>query len=729
MALVTADVAGKTLALETGTLANQADGAVVARIGDCMILATAAIGDPREGIDFFPLLVDYEEKMYAAGKIPGSRYIKREGRPSENATLIGRRTDRPIRPLFPEGLRNDVQVIVTTLSADLINLPDVLAINGASAALCLSSIPFDGPVAAVRVGRVDGQFVIDPTFQDLDQSDLDLLLVQSRWGLVEIEVMANQIAEPDLLAAIEFARPYLDQTMAAQEELIRQAGKPKREFDSVTLPDDVRAAAEAYGPEIRQGIQAPDKQARESASREIADEVRLKLTEQLPEAQPAHINEAVEYLMKKQVRALIMDDGRRPDGRTADEIRPISCQVGLLPRAHGSALFTRGQTQVLSVATLGGVGEEQLLDGLTDEESKRFLHHYNFPPYSVGEVRPLRGASRRDIGHGSLAEKSLLPLIPPEEEFPYTIRLVSEVLESNASSSMAATCGSTLALMDAGVPMRAAAAGVSIGMVSEGDRHVILTDIQGVEDFYGDMDFKIAGTREGVTAIQMDTKLKGLPFELLADALEKARVARLHVLDRMAETLPAPRPDLSPLAPRVFILEIHPDKIGDVIGPGGKVIKKLEADFDCKIDIEQDGRVFVAATDATKGEAARKAIDDLTRDLVIGETYVGKVVGTTSFGAFVELLPGRDGMIHISELARERVERVEDVVKVGDEVVVKVIDIDPQGKVRLTRRALLPEVEGAPPSDDGRRPPRRRDGGGGSRREGQRGPSRGRHRE
>ncbi|KPJ62054.1 hypothetical protein AMK68_05395 [candidate division KD3-62 bacterium DG_56] len=711
MTLVTADLAGKSLALETGSLANQADGAVVARMGDCMILATAVAGDPREGIDFFPLLIDYEEKMYAAGKIPGSRYIKREGRPSENAILTGRRTDRPIRPLFPEGLRNDVQVIVTTLSADLIDLPDVLAINGASAALCLSPIPFDGPVAAVRVGRVDGQFVINPTFQDLDNSDLSLLLAQSRWGLVELELTANEITEDDLVAAIEFARPYLDQLMAVQDELVRQAGKPKLEFERLIVPDEIRAAAEAYGADVRAAIQAPSKQMRQSASREMASEIRAKLTERFPEADPAHISEAVESLIKKQIRALILEEGRRPEGRTPDEIRPITCQVGLLPRAHGSALFTRGQTQVLTVATLGGIGEEQLLDGLTDEESKRFMHHYNFPPYSVGEVRPLRGASRRDVGHGSLAEKSLLPVIPPESEFPYTIRLVSEVLESNASSSMAATCGSTLALMDAGVPIRAPVSGVSIGMVSDADRYVLLTDIQDVEDFHGDMDFKIAGTRQGITGIQMDTKLKGLPYDRVPETLEKARVARLHVLDRMAETLPAPRPELSPLAPRVFVLEIHPDKIGDVIGPGGKVIKKLEADYDCKIDIEQDGRVFVAATDAAKGEAAREAIELITRDVVIGETYVGKVVGTTSFGAFVELLPGRDGMVHISELARERVERVEDVVKVGDEVTVKVVDIDPQGKVRLTRKALLPGGEDTS-SDEGGRPERSRGGRG-----------------
>jgi polyribonucleotide nucleotidyltransferase len=711
VAIASRDLDGKSISVESGTLAKQADGSVVVRIGDTIALITATMAQPRVGVDFFPLLVDFEEKMYAAGKIPGIRYIRREGRPSELAILTARRIDRTIRPLFPEGFRNDVQVVATVLSADPDNAPDIAAMVGASAALSLSSIPFLGPIGAVRVGRVDGKMVVNPTYAERDQSDLDLVVSVSPLGIVMLEGMFDELAEEVLIEAIRFAVPFAESIMDMQRQMAAEVGKEKVDYSALTVSDEVRQAVAKFGPKIRDAIQNPDKKARETETREVIEALTAEAAEAFPE-KLAEIRTAMEDQTCYELRSLILDEGRRPDGRAPDEIRPLSCAVGLLPRTHGSALFTRGQTQVMSVITLGWVGDEQLIDDLGVVASKRFMHHYNFPPYSVGEVRPLRGASRRDIGHGSLVERALLPLLPEEEKFPYTVRVVSEVLESNGSSSMASVCGSSMALMDAGVPIRGAVAGISIGMVSDDSRHKLLTDIQGVEDYSGDMDFKIAGTRSGVTAVQMDVKLKGLTIEIIQEAFAQARKAREQLLATMDQCISTPRPELAPHAPRVFTIEINPDKIGDIIGPGGKNIKKMEADFGVQIDIEQDGRVFIAAPDQTAGEQALKVIEDITRDLTVGEIYTGRVVRIVPFGAFIELLPGRDGLLHISQIARERIERVEDVLKMGDDVQVKVIEIDPQGKVRLSRKDLLGPSEGGeepqserPPSS---RPPRRR---------------------
>jgi len=708
MPIVTVAPGGKELSLEAGSLARQANGAVAVRQGDSIVLATAVASEQaREGINFFPLTCDYEEKLYAAGRIPGSRFIKREGRPSEQAIVTARRIDRPLRPLFPRHLRNEVQVIVIVLSADPENIPDILGMIGASAALTISDIPFEGPVGAVRIVRVDGEFVINPTYQQRDMSDLQLVVAGTREGVIMVEGSARQVPEDVIAHAIERAQEATLAVIEAQENLRSQMGREKRVVPK-SQSDDIAQALAPYAAQIRDAMQSPDKKGRERAMAETSMAVVGAVLERFPERYP-EVATQVDELIGQELRRVILDEGRRPDGRRPDELRALESHVGLLPRAHGSALFTRGQTQVLSVVTLGGTGEEQIVDTLPEESTKRFMHHYNFPPFSVGETRPLRGPSRRDIGHGNLVERAIQAVLPAESDFPYTIRVVSEVLESNGSSSMASACATSLALMDAGVPIAAPVAGISIGMVSDDSRQTLLSDIQGVEDFNGDMDFKIAGTREGVTAVQMDVKRGGLSHDVLYGALDRARVARMQILDHMAMTLAQPRPDLAPHAPRIFVVEIHPDKIGAIIGPGGKVIKKLESDFNVKIDIEQDGRVFIAATDVTGGKGALQTIEDLTREIKIGETYVGKVVRVTAFGAFVELMPGRDGLIHISHLARERVERVEDVVNVGDEVMVKVIDIDAQGKVRLTRKGLLPGGEGDE-GDEGRRqgrPPRR----------------------
>jgi len=686
------DLDGRCISVETGTLAKQADGSVCVRLGDTIVLVTATMAPPREGINFFPLLVDFEEKMYAAGKIPGVRYIRREGRPSESAILSARRIDRCLRPLFPKGFRNDIQIVATILSADMQNAGDIPAMVGASAALCLSSVPFMGPVGAVRVGRVDGQLVVNPTYAERDQSDLDLTVAVAPDGIVMLEGMADQLSEAAVAEAIAFALPHAEQTVEMQQSLMAAAGKEKIDFQTLQVGDDIRTAIARFSGRIRDAMQNPDKKAREEATAEILEQLNGGLADEFPERLP-EIKAALEEQTDAELQGLVLDEGRRPDGRTAGEIRSVSCEVGLLPRAHGSGLFARGQTQVMSVVTLGGVGDEQLIDDLGVVESKRFMHHYNFPPYSVGEVRPMRGPSRRDLGHGSLVERAVLPLLPDEEEFPYTVRVVSEVLESNGSSSMASVCGSSLALMDAGVPIRAPVAGISIGMVSDGDRQKLLTDIQGLEDFSGEMDFKVAGTRDGITALQMDVKRHGISMDTAKEAFEQAKRARLFLLDTMEKTIAAPRAELAPHAPRVFTLVIDPEKIGDVIGPGGKMIRRLEQDFECKIDIEQEGRIFIAAPDQASGEKALNAIQDLTRELTVGETYSGKVVRITPFGAFLELLPGRDGLLHISQIARERIERVEDVLSMGDEVPVRVIEIDPQGKVRLTRTDLPPGPE------------------------------------
>ncbi|HEY3377265.1 MAG TPA: polyribonucleotide nucleotidyltransferase [Armatimonadota bacterium] len=709
----------KVLSIETGRLAKQADGSVLVRFGDTVILAAVTMSNtPREGIDFFPLTVDFEERMYAAGKIPGG-FIKREGRPSERAILSARMTDRPIRPLFPKYLRNEIQVIITVLAADQQNSPDVLGMLGASTALSISRIPFEGPMGAVRVGRVDGQFILNPTFDELKQSELDLMVAGTREGIIMMESGAQEVTEEVMLEAIAFGQVGILQMIELQDELVALINPEKVVIAPPAVNEELYEAVKGYAPRIRETIVNPSKQERESATSDMIREIRAELVERFPD-QGVQIREYIEKQIKATLRSVILDEQRRPDGRKPDEIRAISVEVGVLPCVHGSGVFTRGQTQALTVLTLGGMGEGQMLDNIWPDDEKRYMHQYNFPPYSVGEVRPMRGPGRREIGHGALAERALVPVLPSTDVFPYTLRLMSEVLESNGSSSMASTCGSTLALMDAGVPIKAPVAGIAMGMVSDETRAVILTDIQGVEDGSGDMDFKVTGTRQGITAIQMDVKRGGLSNELLAETFARAKSAREFIIGEMEAIIAAPRAELSSNAPRVVTLVIHPDKIGDVIGPGGKVIKKIQGDLGVKIDIEQDGRVFIAAPDGETAKAAQKIIEDITRDITEGEVYVGKVVKIAPFGAFVEIAPGRDGMIHISQLAHERVERVEDVVNVGDEVVVKVIEKDPTGKIRLTRKAMLPPPEPGEPGSEGAsqapRPPRPpREGGSGPR--------------
>ncbi|MGQ9698710.1 MAG: polyribonucleotide nucleotidyltransferase, partial [Armatimonadota bacterium] len=640
---------GRTLTIETGRVAKQANGAVLVSLGDTVVLVTAAMSsEAREGIDFFPLTCDYEERMYAAGRIPGG-FPKREGRPSEKAVVTARLMDRPHRPLFPEGMRNDVQIIGMPLSVDMENQPDVLAMIGTSASLMISDIPFAGPTGAVRVALVDGQFVAFPTETQLENGELDLLVAGTRDAITTIDVSASQVTEAEILEAIEFAHEHIVRICDLQDELVAQVGRPKAEV-TIIKPDEaiMAAIAETAGEQIRQAIVDPDKASRETAISDLIDEIVENLQEQFPERE-ADIRLAADKVVKNEVRRLVLDCGVRPDGRKADEVRPVSCEVGVLPRAHGSGLFTRGQTQVLTVCTLGSLDEEQMLDSLGVETTKRFMHHYNFPPFCVGEVRPIRGPSRRDIGHGALAERALKPMIPQTESFPYVIRLVSEVLESNGSSSMASVCASTLALMDAGVQIAAPVAGVAMGMMSDSERYSILTDIQGMEDFGGDMDFKVAGTMTGITAIQLDTKIPGITIPIIRDTLERAREARLFILDKMLATIPAPRESLSPYAPRIFVIEIHPDKIGDVIGPGGKIIKKIQAETGARIDIEQDGKVYIASVDAEGGERARKWVEDLTREVKIGEIYPGRVTRIMNFGVVGEILPGNDGRVPASQ--------------------------------------------------------------------------------
>jgi len=710
---------GKVLSIETGRVAKQADGAVLVRFGDTVVLASATMSNtPREGVDFFPLTVDFEERMYSAGKIPGG-FIKREGRPSESAILSARMTDRPIRPLFPKHFRNEVQIIITVLATDQENQPGILGTLGASAALSISRIPFQGPVGSVRVGRIDGEFVLNPTYQEIEKSELDLIVAGTREGIIMMEAGSKEVPEDIMLDAIAFGEKGIQEMIDLQEELVALIQPTKTEVPEPVVNEELYAAVQSYAPRVKETIVNPNKQARESATHDMIREIEKELLERFPE-EVGSIRGHVEKLVKQTLRLLILDENHRPDGRKPDEIRDISSEVGVLPRVHGSGLFTRGQTQTLTVVTLGGMGEGQILDTIAPDEEKRYMHQYNFPPYSVGEVRPMRGPGRREIGHGALAERALLPVIPSVEEFPYTLRLVSEVLESNGSSSMASTCGSTLALMDAGVPIKAPVAGISIGMVSDETRAVLLTDIQGVEDGSGDMDFKITGTRAGITAIQMDVKRGGLPHDLLAQAFERARTAREFIIGKIEEVIAAPRGDLASTAPRVATIEIHPDKIGDVIGPGGKVVKKIQSELNVKVDIEQTGRVYIAAPDLETANKARKIIEDITRDIAEGEVYVGKVIDIKPIGAIVELAPGRDGMIHISQLAHERVARVEDVVNIGDEVVVKVIERDPSGKVRLTRKAMLPPPEPGELGAEGPRPPRppRPEGDRGPRRDG-----------
>jgi polyribonucleotide nucleotidyltransferase len=681
---------GKPIVIETGKLAQQSGGAVTIRSGDTLLLVTATMSHMiREGIDFFPLTVDFEERLYAAGRIPGS-FFRREGRPTESATLTARLTDRPIRPLFPQGLRNEVQVIITPLSHDEEHQADVLSIIGASAALTISDIPFEGPVGAVRVGNVDGELVINPTVSQMEGSVLDLRLAGTADALLMVEAGANEVSEEVMIEALRRGHDALQDVIRVQNEMREAVGKPKREYESHELPEEAyELARQRVGDQLPEAIYgAMNKQDYYDRTGALKDGL-IQAYAESEEWDERILGEAFNQVLRDIIRKRTIEEGVRPDGRDMASIRPLSAEVGLLPRTHGSGLFNRGETQALSVVTLGTPREEQMLDDLSPDETKRYIHHYNFPPFSTGEVRRIGGPRRREIGHGALAERALLPVIPDEGDFPYTIRVVSEVLSSNGSTSMASVCGSTLSLMDAGVPIKAPVAGIAMGLMMENGHYRILTDIQGLEDHLGDMDFKVAGTREGITALQMDIKVAGLSYEILIEALGQARQARMQILDVIGATIPAPRAELSPYAPRMTILHVSPDKLGAVIGPGGKTVRSIQETCDVRIDIEDDGTVFIASTSGPCAEKAQRMIEELIEEPEIGRIYTGRVVRTTDFGAFVEILPGTDGMVHISQLADYRVEKVEDVARVGDEIMVMVTDISPEGKIRLSRQAVL----------------------------------------
>ncbi|GAB4502736.1 MAG: polyribonucleotide nucleotidyltransferase [Anaerolineales bacterium] len=685
-------VGTRTITFETGKLAAQAGGAVTITLGDSIVFAAATMGGVREGIDFFPLSVEYEERLYAGGKIPGS-FFRREGRPSTEAILTARLTDRPLRPLFQHGMRNEVQVMMFSLSADGVNPLDVLAINAASAALMISDIPWGGPVGAVRIGRVNGQFVINPTFAEIEASDLDLRLAGTRDAILMVECGANEIPEDVMAAALELGHQSIQPIIDAQLKMTAEVGKAKREASFANATDDLnkRVLERVSGPMN----ELLDKPLAKAEFYNGMDAIQSALIAEFcsgEESAPTEkdVRAAFSEAEGAVVRERILSMGKRPDGRTPTEIRPIWCEVGLSPRAHGSGLFTRGETQVLTLATLGTLGEAQELDNLSPVDSKRYMHHYNFPPYCTGEVKPLRGQSRREIGHGALAERALEPVIPAEESFPYTLRLVSEVLASNGSSSMASVCGSTLALMDAGVPIKAPVAGVAMGLVTDATgRYKILTDIQGTEDHLGDMDFKVAGTAQGITALQMDIKISGLSAQMMKEALGQAHEARLFILGKMLEVLPQARAELKPHAPRIITVKIPVDKIGALIGPGGKNIRALQEETKVKIDVQEDGTVYIASTDGVGAEIARARVESLGESAEIGRIYTGKVVRVEAFGAFVQILPGMDGLVHISQLDSERVNKVEDICNVGDELTVMVVDVDPSGKIRLSRQAVL----------------------------------------
>jgi len=708
--VVQREVAGQTFTLETGFLANQADASVVVRCGDSMVLVTVVRSqEVRAGIDFFPLVVDFEERMYAAGRIPGHRFLRREGRPSDQAILTARLIDRSIRPLFPKGALNDVQVIVTALSFDYENSLDILGLLGASAALTISDIPFDGPVAGVRIGLFDEEFVVNPPFKKLEASKLDLVIASTKNAVVMIEAGAHQIPERQMLDAIIKAYEVAQPLIEMQEELREMVGKDKVPFTTL-LPDEelTTTIRERYGNAIREAVSQASKELRETKVKELREQVVKELTEIVTEEKQPLLPISFDDALHRIVREMILNDGIRPDGRGYSDIRPITCTVGISPRAHGSGLFQRGETQVLTIATLGATSEEMLVETILEEEmAKRFMHQYNFPPYSTGEVRPLRGPSRREIGHGALAERALEPVIPDEDTFPYTIRLVSEVLSSNGSTSMASVCGSTLALMDAGVPITAPVAGISIGLVMEDKRYALLTDIQGTEDAHGDMDFKIAGTRNGITAIQLDLKIKGLPFEIIERAFERAKEAREFILDKMAEVIDKPRPELPPHAPRVISIKIPTEKIGEVIGPRGKHIKHIQKETDAIIDIQPDGTVFITCPSLDQAEKAAEMVRLYAADPEVGKVYKGRVTRIMPFGALVEILPGKEGLLHISQISHERIASVSDVLKVGDEIEVKVLGVEPDGKITLSRKELLPppiRLTARSPSTGGARP-------------------------
>ncbi len=703
------DLSGRRLIIETGKVAGQAAGAVTVRYGDTLVLATAvASSAPRPGTDFFPLTIDYEERLYAAGKIPGSRFIKREGRPTDEAILTCRLIDRPLRPLFPKGFRNDVQVVITTLSADQENSPDILGIIGASAAVSISDIPFSGPVGAVRVGFVDGELIINPTESQLEQSQLDLTVAGTKHAVLMVESGSHPLPEAVVLDAIKFGHESIVELCELQERLVQAVGKPKKEFALHKVADETKAyALEFLGARLSDAVNIADKATREKA----LDDLKSELLASRPEALPSDLNETFDSALKTVYRNQVLEKNLRSDGRDTRTVRPITCEVGILPRTHGSGLFTRGQTQALTIATLGSGSDEQILRGLGDEEKKRYIHHYNMPGFASGEVKRVGSPGRREIGHGALAERALLSVIPPHDQFPYTIRVVSEILSSNGSTSMASVCGSTLALMDAGVPILAPVAGVAMGLITgENGTFAVLTDILGMEDALGDMDFKVAGTHDGITALQMDLKAQGLSFDIMEEALEHARIGRLHILDKMTAVISTARTELSPFAPRITSIKINPEKIGTVIGPGGKMIRKITEESGATVDIQDDGTINVASVTGSAAEKAIAMIRALVEEIEVGKVYQGTVKRIMDFGAFVEVLPGKEGLVRNNHLSDQMVERAEDVVKVGDTLPVKVLEVDQQGRVNLSHRAT---IEGAGPApemprprfNDGPRPP------------------------
>lgn len=694
-------LAGRPLVVETGKVAQLANGSCLIRYGDTVVLCTATASEkPREGIDFFPLSVDYEEKLYAVGKIPGS-FQRREGRPSEKAILSARVIDRPIRPLFPKDMRNDVSIVCTVLSVDPDCQPETTAMIGASIAISISDIPWDGPISGVVVGLVDGEYVINPTAEQAAKSEMHVTVASTEDLVAMIEAGANEIDNQTMFKGIMAGHAANQEIVKFIKEIQAEIGKPKFEFESNAPDPEMYEAIKEFALEkLKYALDTDDKRIRDERMLVAYNEVHEKFDPEYPEL-AAKIDDCLYSIQKFIVRRWLLDEGKRVDGRGLDEIRPLAAEVGILPRTHGSGLFTRGQTQVLTVATLGSSRDAQLLDGLDDEESKRYIHHYNFPSYSVGEAKPSRGPGRREIGHGALAERALVPVIPPIEEFPYTIRLVSEVLSSNGSTSQGAICGSTLALMDAGVPIKAPVAGISCGLVTEGDRFITMVDIQGVEDFFGDMDFKVGGTHKGITAIQMDLKVHGLTPEIIWEALEKTYKARCYILDEIIlKAIPAPRPELSPYAPKMLSTKIDVEKIREVIGKGGSVIQKIQQECNCTIDIEEDGSVFISAFNAKDAARALSIVETIAKDPEVGAIYKGKVTRLMNFGAFVEIAPGKEGLVHISKLDVKRTDKVEDIVSVGDEVIVKVTDIDDQGRINLSRKDALIEVEGITPEPE-----------------------------
>lgn len=693
--IVEMDLAGRPLSLETGRLAKQANASVLVRYGDTVVLCTVTASSEPKDLDFFPLTVNYEERLYAVGKIPGG-FIKREGRPSEKAILASRLIDRPIRPLFPEGFRNEVQVVAIVMSVDQECSPEIAAMTGVSAALSISNIPFNGPIGGVIVGRIDGEFVINPTTEQAAKSDIHLTVAGTKDAIMMVEAGAAEVPEEVMLEAIMFGHEQIKKIVAVQEQFVEEAGVPKMEVQLHQVDEEINAKVREFASaKMIEAIQVPEKHARQEAIDLVSAETEEHFASLL-EDDPAKLKDVKEVLhdiVKEEVRRLITHEKVRPDGRALDEIRPIECDISLLPRTHGSGLFTRGQTQALSVCTLGALGDVQILDGLDLEETKRFMHHYNFPPFSVGEARPLRAPGRREIGHGALGARAIEQVIPSEEEFPYTIRLVSEVIESNGSTSQASICASMLALMDAGVPIKAPVAGIAMGLIKDGQHFSILTDIQGMEDHLGDMDFKVAGTAKGVTALQMDIKINGIDRDILHQALTQAKEGRMFILEKMLSRISDPKKELSPYAPKILTMSIHPDKIRDVIGAGGKIINKIIEETGVKIDIEQDGRVFIASSNEQMNQKAKEIIEGIVREVVVGETYLGMVKRIEKFGAFVEVLPNKEGLVHISQLSIERVAKVEDVVSIGDKITVKVTEIDNQGRINLSRKATLVNQE------------------------------------